>query len=83
MDSNWIYISGIFVSLSLVVWVYDPKMLVENDDGIVTYEDTEDGRPTIPERLRVIFAIVIIWAVVMAVDYREVIWPFARQFFSF
>lgn len=78
--NDWMFISFVFGSLALLALTYKPKMLVEDKNGIVTYEDTEEDRPTIPKRLRVILALAIAWTIVMLVDYHEHAWRFLQEY---
>ena len=78
--SDWVWISVIFGLLALVSWVYDPKMLVEHEDGSVTYEHIDENRPTLLERVRVIFAIALVWAVVIVIVYHELVWGLLQEY---
>ncbi|MFZ2303242.1 MAG: hypothetical protein WAV98_00425 [Minisyncoccia bacterium] len=80
---SWIWISVIFGVLAVYAWIVNPKMLVEQMDGGVTYEDCEDGAPTFLERVRITFMIVLAWAIVMAIFNHEFVWDFFQVNINF
>lgn len=71
---DWIWISVLFVVIAFWLLTYEPKEMIENTNGGITFEKTGSGRPSINERLRLILALSIAWAIVMAIDYHALVW---------
>lgn len=76
-------ISICFGLVALWVWVYEPPMLVEHEDGTETLEDSNVGRLSCVERLRVIFELALLYLVVLAIFYHEIAWKLLQEYMQF
>lgn len=80
--SDWVWISIIFGLMALWVWKYEPKMLVEHEDGRVTFEHVHGTSTNLTERVRVILALGFLYLFVLAVNYHEFLWELFWQYMN-
>lgn len=68
-----------FGLLALWIWNYEPKMLVEHDDGSESFEHVPGTHTSFTERARVFLAIVFLYIIALAVYYHEFLWEMFWQ----
>lgn len=69
----------------LIIWVltYEPRMIIENEDGSVTFEHIPGEQTKTPDRVHATISFVFMWAVAQVIVYHQIVWSFLQVFFHF
>lgn len=76
-------ISICFSLVILWVWTYEPLAMIEHKDGRVIFEHIMSERTSNGERLRVIFALVLMWVTVLMITYHELAWSLLQEYMKY
>lgn len=82
MNAFWV-ISICFGLVTLWVWMYEPKMMIEHEDGRVTFEKIPREKANDLARLNMVFLLVSMWAVALVIVYHHIVWVFLQEFLQF